>query len=129
MSSLAPNLGGLPDCPPATAVVANGDIFIYVKNDPPAQEDFLTAEEKGTHIRKDPCRRKSLSCGVSEKYLDSMGELFPITRGWLRARGKVCPGDGLIMQTTSNLYHHSFWVNPGSIVSLHSKFKVISHAI
>lgn len=114
-----------PNCPPQEADDVVGSIYIFVKNNPPLSIDFQTPYEKGRFPDGHPCIRRSLSCGKNIQYLQSIQDLFPIKRGWLKAKGKMLVSDGAIKQTTDNILHHSFWVNSGLKVSIHKKFEVI----
>ncbi len=98
-------------CPPSDAYCHDQYVYLFARNNPPLLEDTYTAYEKGTFKKKDPCQRKSLSCGIELDYLDSIQKLFPVTNGWLRVKAEIDCKDGVLKQTNSNLYHHSLWLD------------------
>jgi hypothetical protein len=113
------------NCPPVDANPPSDNLYVFVKNNPPTSNDFLTAHEKGIHLDADPCLRRALSCGVSVNYLDSILNLFPIKRGWKKAIGQALSDDGKIKQTGANSFHHSLWLEEESKKNFHTRFKVI----
>jgi hypothetical protein len=115
----------LENCPPEDSFQYNGEIFVFVKNDPPSSNDFKTACDKGLYPNADQCLRQALSCGQSMKYLDSILSLFPVTKGWKKAKGYITSKDGVFKQTSGNKLHYSFWIQKQTKLNLNSKFKVI----
>jgi hypothetical protein len=117
---------GFPEnCPPNDAREYEGLIYVYVKHSPPVYEDFRTVHDKGTYPDKDPCQRRSISCGTNIEYLNKKEILFPATKGWKKAAGKIKLDDGLIKQTTTDPLHHSFWVSPEKRENFNELFEVI----
>ncbi|MCB4782065.1 MAG: hypothetical protein LGB70_04385 [Sulfurovum sp.] len=98
------------NCPPENAECYDGNIYLYIRHNPAEPEDAYTAYEKGTFKRKDPCQRKSLSCGIEIDYLESIKDLFPISGGWFHAKAVIECTDGVLKQTNNNKYHHSLWL-------------------
>lgn len=113
------------NCPPPDAEKIVDNIYVFVKNNPPLPVDFQTAYEKGRFADGDLCLRHALSCGRNIHYLQSIEKLFPIKRGFLKAKATLQSSDGLIKQTTDNILHHSFWVDPSLKANLYTKFEVM----
>lgn len=111
-------------CPPEDSNEYEGEIFAFVKKNPPVSKDFKSAYEKGRFQNSDPCTRRAISCGINNDYLDTIQNLFPATKGWLRAKGKITQNDGVIKQTGNNQLHYSFWINPKVRNDIHSSFEV-----
>ena len=112
-------------CPPSDAHCCNEYVYLFVKNNPPVHEDTYTAYEKGRYKKNDLCQRKSLSCGIELNYLDSIQRLFPVRAGWFRAKAKIVCDDGVLKQTSSNVYHHSLWLNETIKTTFYTKLEVI----
>lgn len=121
----------LPDfpssCPPAEASGVNQEIYVYVKSEPPACDDFSCAFDKKAYKKHDPCLRMAISCGLEIKYLESIKSLFPAIRNWKMAVGVISNETGLLLKTCNNEFHYSFWINPESRNSIHEKFKVVKN--
>ncbi len=118
---------GFPDnCPPEDAKPYKGLIYIFVKHNPPLDEDFQTAYDKGRYPDCDSCQRRSISCGVDKSYLDSITTLFPARKGWKKATGKIEYNDGVIKQTGNQPLHHSFWIVPEKRKNFNELFTVES---
>lgn len=114
------------DCPPSDSECRGGDIFIFVKGNPPSVKDMYSNCDKNRRPELEPCIRRALSCGKSISYLESMQKLFPIKKGWKRAIGKIECEDGFLKKTGNNMTHYSFWISPNIKKSIHTKFKVIA---
>ncbi len=113
------------DCPPSDSECVSGDVFMFVKSNPPSVKDLYSNCDKNRRPELEPCIRRALSCGKSIKYLESMQDLFPITRGWQRAVGRLNSKDGSLKKTGSNMTHYSLWISQTIKHSIHTKFKVI----
>lgn len=120
------NVNFYPDnCPPDDAECHDGYVYLFVRNNPPQVMDTDTAYDKGTYLKKDPCQRRSISCGIDITYLDSMQDLFPVRKGWHRAQALIqdCTV-GVLKQTNSNLLHYSLWLDTSIKSTFYKKLEI-----
>ena len=118
------------DCPPDTALPADGTYYYIVKNDPPKPEDFVSGYHKNpnrweTNISKglaDRCQTMGISIypdiGTAIFYAESNRRRI----GDKVARVTLTPDAGKILRTPSrrSSNHHTWWK--------YEEFKPAEHA-
>ena len=114
----------LPDgCPPADAVDSDGSFYATHRNDPPGDDDFRTAAERGAFPRGDACERHGNS--IMERVEDALHlcRLHPDLHRYV-SRGQLQPDYGVVSITPTKRFpsHHTFWRYKG--VSMHDLFAV-----
>lgn len=102
---------GIPDCPPAVAVPAGGDVFRASKNNPPTASDMQTHHETGRLTDADPCLRKALSVFRSREEAEHQVRLF---RRWKRKYvvwAELTSAHGMTLPTPAHNHpsHTSWW--------------------
>ena len=124
----------LDDCPPEDAVPVNGNVYCWVWNDPPGQNDFVPAINRWKNIYKYTPERKCQAYGLSvyrniDALLKTKTPKDPLraNRYAMPAIGELDYNYGVIKNTPSrqSSLHFTWWPPCGLDVSL--LFKVIRH--
>lgn len=99
------------NCPPHDAEDADGEVYRIVKNDPPHNDDYVTALEADKLRNRPACLRCGLS--VFRAYEDAVHQqrLFP-KLGDMIAKGVLNTGCGKTKQT-GNPTHTTWWPYDG----------------
>jgi hypothetical protein len=105
------HLKDIQSCPPQGAAPEPGTFYAYHNSNPPGDEDFRTAAERGDYVGGDECQRRSNSIysdlGALKKRVKAIKrrrpkENFFISSGEIKIEhGVLDDGDGP---------HRSFWV-------------------
>jgi len=112
-----------PDCPPNDSIEGAGWYYRITKNNPPANEDFLTHHETGKMKKLPPCERCALStCQVVEDAIQTR-RLFPMLGSFI-ARGNLDASCGRIKLTGGVVESHTNWWPHEHVESRRTRFAV-----
>lgn len=104
----------LPDnCPPSEAWEPNNEVYYrLVDSHPPTVRDFASNRELQPQRRLKSvteCEARSLSVYDNVEECRKV-QKFPALRNKQVAKVALMPECGVVLQTTSNLFHHSWWL-------------------
>lgn len=111
-------------CPPADAIDAGGDVYRFVRNEPPAPEDMRSWLELGLGKGRD-CHRAALSCSLTREHLEEVRLASPRRRSDRIARASLGPEHGEIAQTGA-AGHFSLWLRRRFHAEAHRLFEVVA---
>lgn len=115
-----------PGCPPDDARAAGGEVFRFVKNDPPKDEDFLSYWEMG-RVGDRPCMRSGLSVYLDRGEAENARASVPgIRRQFPFIASAVLGATHGRMKPTpnGNARSHATWWVPAGVVPSRLGFKV-----
>jgi hypothetical protein len=101
-------------CPPEEAARASGDVFLYVRTDPPTKRDCRPYRRQNS--TRDFGRQECEACGLSVyRSLDAVRaqrDRIPAFRQWHIAKAELQRDHGRILATPTcvNPDHHTWWV-------------------
>lgn len=115
------------NCPPPSAMNAEGIVFRFAMKSPVDAGDFLSHHELGLAPRSNPCRRCSLSVYRSlpsaRKKLRELRARTPDRFGSHIAKGTLTAEHGKIKQEGSDPDHHEWWGYDG--IERHAPFQIV----
>jgi hypothetical protein len=115
------------DCPPAAAADVNGDIYRFVRKDPPAFEDMRSWEdEKRNPGQGDPCGRCALSVLTRAEDIPAAIKAIPFFRRLHVAKAALKPEHGKICQAGKHRWHYNLWVRAVHGATIHQAFSVVT---
>ena len=97
------------DCPPADASPAALPLYRWCATQPLVGDDFRTAEEEGTYVRKNPCNRKSVSVMSDRDEAIHYIGLFPWKNYRYVAVAELDAEHGPVKHTPGKVPSHTSW--------------------
>lgn len=104
------------ECPPSSAEDARGEVYIFVRNEPPVAADFLSYFTKGRPYQPE---KKCEACGLSVLRTEQDVREARRLCSWFRkrkvAKARLSPDWGKMARTESKNVpnHHTWWVSEG----------------
>ncbi|MRG97537.1 hypothetical protein [Polyangium spumosum] len=111
-------------CPPDDVEEVTGEVFRFVRNDPPTSEDMKTYADEGKP-GSDACGACALSVLRSLEDVELARKAMPWFKRRLVARALLLGAHGVIKQTGPHKHHYSYWVEATYAASIHEQFTVI----
>jgi hypothetical protein len=111
-------------CPPEGATGTGGDIYRFVRHDPPAPDDMRSWLELGLGKGRD-CQRAALSCSITLEHLEEVRRAAPLRRTDRIARATLGAEHGKVAQTGSAA-HYSLWFWRRFHAEAHRFFEVVA---
>lgn len=113
-------------CPPEDAGVAVGRIFRFVQASQACRDDMMSWAALGRSPGQgSECQRCALSVLVDEGDVAKARKAVPLFRKKCVAVAEFVPGQGRVMQTGNNEWHHSLWVAGTLEATVHELFQVV----
>ena len=125
MSELAANCPE--NCPPVTAVDVSGDVYRFVRNDPPVYDDMKSWEDEGRNPGQgDPCGRCALSVLTRADEISLALKAIPFFRRLKVAKAALNPEHGKVCQAGKHPWHYNIWVRAVHGATIHQLFSVVT---
>lgn len=114
-------------CPPPEAVDVNGDVYRFVRSDPPAHTDMRSWQDEGRNPGQgDPCGRCGLSVLTRLEDVAVARKAIPGFRKRLVAKATLRPEHGRICETGNHRWHYDLWVRTAHGPTIHEAFFVVA---
>jgi hypothetical protein len=114
-------------CPLPQVKGVNGDIYRFVRNDPPAHADMRSWADEGRNPGLgDPCGRCALSVLARAEDVSKARKAIPFFRKLLAAKATLMPEHGKCCQSGSHAWHSSLWVRTTHGQTIHQEFSVVA---
>jgi len=112
-------------CPAEGAAGTGGDVYRFVRNDPPTPDDMRSWLELGLGKDRD-CQRAALSCSITREHLEEVRRAVPLRRTDRIARATLRAEHGKLAQTGSAAAHYSLWLRRRFHAEAHRLFEVVA---
>lgn len=115
------------NCPPPAAADVQGDVYRFVRNDPPAFHDMRSWEDEGRNPGQgDPCSRCGLSVLTRPEDVHVARKAIPFFRRLHVSRAVLRPEHGQICKTGNHRWHYDLWVRTVHGATIHQEFSVVT---
>lgn len=114
-------------CPPPEARDVEGEVYRFVRNDPPAAADMRSWEDDGRNPGQgDPCSRCGLSVLTRAEDIPIARKAIPFFRKLFAAKATLKPEHGRICKTGNHRWHHDLWVKAVHGATIHQEFRLVT---
>ena len=111
-------------CPPELATDVEGEVYRFVRGDPPIPEDMRTYADENK-AAEDLCQRCALSVLVRPEDIPIARKAMPWFKRRRVAVATLRAEHGKICRTGAHRWHHSLWVRAAHAPTIHESFQVV----
>lgn len=113
-------------CPPPDADGVHGEIYRFVRHNPPTHADMRSYADEGRYPdHRDVCGRCALSVLARAGDISSARKAIPFFRKLQIAKATLRPEHGKSCQSGNHAWHYSLWVKAMYIATIHQEFSVV----
>ena len=114
-------------CPSPEVSDVNGDIYRFVRHNPPAHVDMRSWADEGRNPgHGDPCGRCALSVLTRAEDIATARRAIPFFRKLQVAKATLRPEHGKSCQSGNNAWHYSLWVRATHGATIHQEFSMVA---